>query len=120
MNARGERKSGWRGADPTKMVNQPALQTSSGVIWLVVGAIFAALSLIPLGFLIFAGGESKVVAIAIALAIIVCYGLIVVARVVHPQGPQRLKLMAAAMLTMAGIALIGIWVCAVIEGAAAN
>lgn len=104
--------------DPMKMANQPALQTSTGLIWLVVGGIFAVLSLVPLWLLIFAGdGRSRPVAIPVALAIVVCYVLMVVARLIQPQGPRRLKLMAAAMLTMAGIALLGIWVCAVMESA---
>ena len=40
--------------DPTKMVNQPALRTSSGLSWIIVGGLFAAVSLVPLGLLVFA------------------------------------------------------------------
>lgn len=121
MNRKAKRQSEQPKTDPTKMANQPALQTSSGRIWLVVGGIFAVVSLVPFVFLIFAGsGRSTVVAIAVVVAMIVCFGIMVLARVVQRPGPRRLKLMATAMLTMAGIALVGMWICAVIEAAIVN
>ncbi len=36
-----------RDRDPTRMANQPALRTSSGAVWLIVAAIFTAVSLVP-------------------------------------------------------------------------
>lgn len=105
--------------DPMSMANQPALQTSSGLIWLVVGAVFAALSLVPLGLLIFAGsGRSRGVAIGVAALVLCCFALIVIARLTRPRGPGRLRFMAIGLLAMAGIALGGIWLCAFIEGTA--
>ena len=102
--------------DPMKMANQPSLQTSSGRIWLVVGVIFAVLSLIPLALLIFVGsGKSTIVAIVVACLVILCYSLIVVARIAAPPGPIRLRWMAVGLLGMAAIALIGLWICAEIE-----
>lgn len=113
-NASASNASGKR--DPMKMANQPALQASSGRIWLVVGAIFAASSLLPLALLIFAGsGKSTGVATVVAGLVILCFVLIVVARLVVKPGPIRLRWMAAGLLSMAAIALIGMWICAEIE-----
>lgn len=59
--------------DPTKMANQPALRTSNGLVWLIMGGLFAAASLVPFAAL------------------------------------------AACMLTMAGVALVLVWVCLLLE-----
>lgn len=110
--------SGRSGLDPTRMVNQPALRTSSGRVWLVMGGLFAAVSLLPLGLLIFAGdGRSRGVAIPVAVAVVLLFAAIVVARLVLPGGPVRLRTMAACMITMAAVALLGVWVCGLIETA---
>lgn len=105
-----------REPDPTKMQNQPALQTSSGLIWVVMGGLFAALSLVPLILLIVAAGESRLVAIVTAALVALLYALLIVLRFAIPRGPRRLWWLAACMLTMAAIALIGVLVCALIEG----
>lgn len=106
------------GLDPTKMANQPALRTSSGRVWIVVGALFAAASLVPFGLLIFAGdGRSRPIATVAAVLVVVLYALLLVCRFTLRPGPGRLRAMAACMLTMAGVALVGIWICAVVEGA---
>jgi len=105
-------------ADPTKMVNQPALQTSSGRIWIVMGGLFAAVSLVPLALLIFQGnGRSRGVAILVAVLILTCYALLLAARFAVRRGPKRLRVMAASMLAMAAVALSGVWICALIESA---
>lgn len=101
--------------DPTKMTNQPALQTSSGLIWVVMGGLFAILSLVPLVMLIVSGGASRPVAITAAALVVLLYALLVVLRVAIPPGPRRLRWLAVCMLTMALAALLGVWLCALIE-----
>ncbi|WP_416442479.1 hypothetical protein AB3K78_08880 [Leucobacter sp. HNU] len=102
--------------DPTRMANQPALQTSSGRIWLVMGALFLVLALVPFGLLIFAGsGRSRGLAIVVASTIALVYAIMIVIRLASSPGPRRLRGLAGGMLALAGIALIGIWSCAVIE-----
>lgn len=104
--------------DPTKMVNQPALRTSHGTVWVIMGGLFAAASLIPFGLLIFVtSGRSQPIAIVAAVLVIALYALLLVLRVAMAHGPKRLRALAACMLTMAAVALIGIWLCALIENA---
>lgn len=101
--------------DPTKMKNQPALQTSSGLIWVVMGGLFAILSLIPLVLLIVSAGPSQPVAIAAAALVVLLYALLVVLRLTIPSGPRRLRWLAVCMLTMALVALLGVWLSALLE-----
>lgn len=104
--------------DPTMMKNQPALRTSSGTIWLVMGGLFAAVSLVPFGLLVFSDtSRSRVVALTAGLIVIALYAAIVVVRVAVRPRVLRLRLMAACMLTMAAVALIGAWLCLMIERA---
>ncbi|MBN9612697.1 MAG: hypothetical protein J0H64_04410 [Actinobacteria bacterium] len=104
--------------DPTRVLNQAALQTSSGRIWIVMGGLFALISLVPLSLLIFAGnGWSRGVAIPVAVTVIVLFAAIVLARFVLRPGPLRLRVMAACMLAMAAVALGGVLACAIIESA---
>lgn len=103
--------------DPTKMANQPALQRSRGMIWIVMGGLFLIISLVPLGALTFAGtGRSAGVAIVAALVIIVLYAALLGARFGIGRQRLRLRVMAGCMLAMAAVALIGLWVSALIEG----
>ncbi|MFA5606156.1 MAG: hypothetical protein WDA07_03045 [Leucobacter sp.] len=104
--------------DPTKMANQPALQRSRGTIWIVMGGLFLIISLVPLGALIFAGtGRSAGVAIAAALVMIGLYAALLGAKFGIGKQRLRLRVMAGCMLAMAAVALIALWVCALIEGA---
>src|SRR5690606_22044195 len=67
--------------DPTKMMNQPALQTSSGRIWLVMGGLFMVVSLIPLGALAFIRqGPSAPLAMVVGVGVIGLYAAMVGAR----------------------------------------
>lgn len=114
----GRPAAGDRPLDPTRMADQPALRTSSGRVWLVMGGLFAAASLIPLGLLIFAGdGRSRGVAIPVAVAVVLLFAAMVLARLLLPGGPIRLRTMAGCMLAMAAVALLGVWACALIEAA---
>lgn len=104
--------------DPTKMANQPALRTSSGLIWVVFGGLFAAAAMIPLGLLAFGSdGRSQGAAIPTAALILVLYGALLVVRFAVRQGPRRLRAMAVCMLSMAAVALVGVWSCLMIESA---
>ena len=122
MNARAGRGGGERGRrlDPTRMLDQPALRTSTGRIWIVMGGLFAAVGLIPFGFLIFSGsGRSRPAAIAVAVLVLVLYAMIVLARFLLTAGPVRLRAMAVCLLAMAAVALVGAWICVVLESAPA-
>lgn len=100
------------------MSEQPALTTSTGTVWLVVGACFALASLVPLCLLIFVSrGPSTPVAGATAVAVLVLYLAMLVTRFVSGPGRTRLRILAACMLTMAALALVGVLVCLVIEAA---
>lgn len=104
--------------DPTKMVNQPTLRTSTGRIWLVMGGLFAAVVMIPFGLLIFAGdGGSRATAVSVGVLILVLYAAMIVCRLATRPGPARLRLMAACMITMAVVALLGVWLCLLVESA---
>lgn len=106
--------------DPTRVLNQPALRTSTGGIWVLMGTLFAAVSLVPFGFLIFAGdGSARLEAGVAALLIFGCYLLLLVTRFTTQPGTLRLRLMAVCMLTMALVALIGALVCVFVASAAA-
>lgn len=110
MNSRVEQGRRVAPSDPTKMRNQPALRTSSGAIWLVMGAIFAAL--VGTLFLFLAlqtTGAPRVVAV-IALAVILCAVLVmIIARITIASTTVRLRTMAGAMLGMAAVALLCMW-----------
>lgn len=104
--------------DPTRMRNQPALRTSSGTVWIVMGGLFAAASLIPLVMFIARGNEAaRGAAVVVAVIVVALYGMILIARLAIRPGPARLRTMAAAMLTMAAVALIGVWVSALLANA---
>jgi hypothetical protein len=89
--------------DPTRITNQPALTTSTGRIWLIVGGLFTAISLgvlIPLTTLPPPG-----VALAAAIVVAGLYlGMIVVRLTVSP-GRLRLGMLAIGMLGIAVVAL---------------
>ena len=90
--------------DPTRQRDQPALTTSTGLVWLVVGGILAAISLavlIPMASL--PGGT---VAVAAAVVIALLYVGMIVTRFTVRPGRRRLGIMATSMLLIAAIALV--------------
>lgn len=93
-------------SDPTRQRNQPALTTSSGLIWLVLGGILAA---VAIGVLI--ALQSLAGAIVIAILYL---GMLVVRFAVGP-GRVRLGLLAGLMIAIAAVGLISV----LIVGAAA-
>lgn len=104
--------------DPTKLINQPALQQSQGAIWMVMGGLFLLASLISFGAMVVGGsGESTTLAVTFASIVVMLYAALVVVRFAVNQQKLRLRIMAVCMLTMAFISLVGIWLCALIESA---
>lgn len=105
--------------DPTKMINQPALRSSKGTIWIVMGGLFLLASLFSFGVIIFTGGGASTgLAITCGCMAIAAYAALLVVRFAVAPGPRRLRIMAACMLTMAFISLVGVWVCLFIESLA--
>ena len=107
-------------SDPMRMADQPALQTSSGAVWIVMGALVLLASGFGLGFLAFAEPErpSRLVALVSIFVVAALYVLLIVLRFTGKPGPARLKRIAACFLGMLGIALLAAIVCAGIEWAA--
>jgi hypothetical protein len=89
--------------DPTAIREQPALTTSTGAIWLIVGGLFAAVSLavlIPMATL-----PSGTVAVVAAIVIALLYLGMIIAQLATPPGRRRLGMLATGMLLIAAIAL---------------
>ncbi len=93
------------------MRNQPALRTSSGAIWIVVGALFVAVSLVPLVLIAGTGGTSAVIAVTTIVVLVALLTALVVARITVRDQILRLRLLAGCLLTIAGVALIGMLLC---------
>lgn len=89
--------------DPTSIRAQPALTTSSGTSWLVVGGLF---TLIAAGMLVALAGFPPPGLALTGAAVVVLLALgIVLARLLLPAGRRRLGVMAALLLASATIAL---------------
>lgn len=88
--------------DPTQVRRQPSLTTSTGTIWIVFGAILAAvcagtlLALVPLGPVVAWVGLVVVAALFVAM---------IVVRIAVSPGPRRLTAMASAFGAMALVTL---------------
>jgi len=97
--------------DPTRQRDQPALTTSSGLIWVIMGGLLAAISvgvLIPLF-----GSPPRGVAITAAIVVAVIYlGMLAVRFAVRP-GRRRLAVLAGGMITIAAVALVGVLLVAI-------
>jgi len=90
--------------DPTAVRAQPSLTTSSGAIWLIVGALFTLVALavlIPMSTL--PGG---VVALVAAITVGALYLGMLVAGVATAPGRRRLGILATGMLLIAGVSLV--------------
>jgi VIT1/CCC1 family predicted Fe2+/Mn2+ transporter len=97
-------------ADPTLVRDQPALTTSTGTIWLVVGGLFAAVSLgmlIPMAIL--PGGTVAVIA---AIVVAALYLGMVVVRLAIPSGRRRLGVLATGMVLIAVVAFAAVLIVA--------
>jgi hypothetical protein len=89
--------------DPTRMRDQPALTQSSGLIWLVVGGIFAAIAL----FVLIALVQLPPPGVALVAAIIVAaaYAGMWLVRFVVAPGRRRLTSLMIGMLLIAAVSL---------------
>jgi O-antigen/teichoic acid export membrane protein len=90
--------------DPTRITNQPALTTSTGRVWLVVGGIFTAVALavlVPMSWL-----APGIVALIAAIVVFVLYLSMIAVRLWVPQGRRRLGLLAIGMLAIALVTLV--------------
>jgi hypothetical protein len=90
--------------DPTRVTNQPALTTSTGRIWLVVGGLLALISVVVLFLLV--NLEPRGLATAGIVAVVLLYTAMVLVRLWMGAGRLRLGLLAACMIAMALIALV--------------
>jgi hypothetical protein len=96
--------------DPTRIRNQPALTTSTGRIWLLVGGLFTAISLgvlIPMTAL-----EPRGLALVATVIDLVLYAVIVAARLFIGPGRRRLGVMAIALLAIAAVSLAAVYIVA--------
>ena len=106
-----------RELDPTLMRNQPALRTSSGTIWVVVGVLFVAVALIPLVLVAGTGGAAAIAAaVTIGLVVALLVALVAV-RFMVADRIRRLRIMAGCLLAIAVIALGGMLLCVAIQRA---
>ena len=92
--------------DPTRLTNQPALTTSSGRIWLIVGGLFTAISLGVLIPMVVADLPPRGLPMVAVILDVTLYVAIVIVRLTTPPGRLRLGLMAIALLAIAAISLI--------------
>lgn len=108
--------------DPMRMRDQPALQTSSGTIWIVFGALVVAATGVGLGFLAFSpeARASAPMALGTILVVTALYALLIIFRFTGSPGPQRLRRIAACFLGMLGIAVLGAIICSGIEWSVAR
>lgn len=99
--------------DPTRLRNQPALTTSTGLVWLIVGGLLAATGIAILVPMLELG-----LPILAATGIVLLAGLYAVmwvARVTTHPGRVRLAIMAITMLAIAAVALVCVGVITAIE-----
>jgi hypothetical protein len=89
--------------DPTRVRNQPSLTTASGSSWLIVGALFAGISIAMLAAL--ATLPPPGLAFAAIAAIAALYAAMLISRFAVHARPRRLKLIAACFLSIAVIGL---------------
>lgn len=102
--------------DPTQMRNQPALTTSSGRSWLVIGGIATVLiagTLIALWLQL-----DSMLALIIAVFTVVLYIVMVIVRLVVE--PLRPRLMALAVIFWVQVLLALVAVIAIAMGAGAE
>ena len=90
--------------DPTRMSNQPALRTSRGAIWLVVGGILGAIALTE--FILLLGGATLVLPVVGIIVVAALYLAMVVCALAIPASPARLRVLAGLMIAIALVALV--------------
>ena len=92
--------------DPTLVRNQPALTSSSGLAWLIVGGLLAVTGIAVLAPLIGLGPPGVPVGGIALLAAI--YLVMVVVRFTTVGGRFRLAIMATCMIAIAVVGLVAV------------
>ncbi|WP_309129379.1 hypothetical protein [Microbacterium sp.] len=95
-------------------MNQPALRTSSGAVWLITATIFTAVCLVPLVAIIVTGGAAASVALIATVLLACLLTTMFIVRFTMTPGTRQLRWLAACMLSMAVVALIAMIVCVMI------
>lgn len=98
--------------DPTQVRNQPALTTSHGLEWLVIGGISAA---ICVGVLLLQWQTNAAVAVGGAVVVAALYVAMVVVRFAVPRLRVRLATLAALLGVMMVVTIAALFV--VLSGA---
>jgi hypothetical protein len=96
------------------VTNQPALRTSSSAIWIIVAALFTAVSLVPLIAIAADGSGAAPVALVTASLLVAGLVAMVIVRLTVPDGSPRLRALAGCFLGMALVTLIGLLICVAI------
>ncbi len=94
--------------DPTRMRDQPALTTSQGRSWLILGGLLALISLgvlVPMALL-----RMPPIGVPVTAAVVVAvlYACMVIVRFATPPSRLRLGLLAIDMLAIAFVALFAV------------
>lgn len=93
-----------KNSDETRVANQPALTTSTGRSWLVVGGLFTAIALALL--IAMTPLPPPGVALVASIVIGVLYLAMLVVRFLVGPGRRRLMLLSAGMLGIAAVSLV--------------
>lgn len=103
-----------RAPDPTMVTDQPALRTSSGAIWIIVAALFTAVSLVPLIAIVADGSSAAPVALVTASLLVSGLVALVIVRLTVTERSPRLRALAGCFLGMTLVTLIGLLICVAI------
>ncbi|MFD5214674.1 hypothetical protein [Microbacterium sp. NPDC058345] len=95
-------------------MNQPALRTSSGAIWLITATVFTAVCLVPLIGIVITGGAAASVALIATVLLACLLTAMFIVRFTMTPGTRQLRWLAASMLSMAVVALIAMVICVMI------
>ncbi|WP_411557702.1 hypothetical protein [Plantibacter sp. MPB07] len=93
--------------DSNRMRDQPALTTTRGDSWIVIGGITAALLV---GMFALLGTVQPVIAWGSAAAVLLVYAAMVVVRTRGTSGRRRLRTLAALYGAMVALSLIAVLV----------
>lgn len=94
--------------DPTRMRDQPALTTSQGRSWLILGGLLTLISLgvlVPMAVLRM---PPSGVAGTAAVVVAVLYVCMIIVRLATPPSRLRLALLAVDMLAIAFVSLLAV------------
>ena len=92
--------------DPTKVRNQPALNTGSGIAWLVVGAIITAIAGAFFAFAIAEELQPAGLALAGLLVVLLLYAGMVTVHLLRVSNPLRLRAQAVLLISLAAMSLM--------------